>query len=56
MIIHVCPKCLTYSGDCIEILHVNEDERIKEQELKETIHCTKCGWVGTWETMKKENI
>lgn len=56
MIIHVCPTCSAYSGECIEVIHESDDKSIKEQHLKEGIHCTKCGWVGTWDKMKKVSI
>jgi len=50
---HCCPNCLTDSGECIEVLNVSDDESIKEYHLRETLHCTKCGWVGTWDLMGK---
>lgn len=50
---YCCPTCLTDSGDCIDVLHVSNDESIKEYHLRETLHCTKCGWVGTWDKMKQ---
>jgi hypothetical protein len=53
---HCCPSCLTDSGECIEVIHVSDNKRIVEYHLRETLHCTKCGWVGTWPMMKKVSI
>lgn len=53
---YCCPNCLTDSGDCMEVIHVKDDERIKEYHKRETCKCVKCEWIGTWDKMKKVSV